>query len=264
MGIHGKGTGHRAQGIGQNEKRKVISEKRKMKKLFTYVFLMLLLVSCQEILFNDKESTRVIQLGDFNAADISGIYDIVLIQDSTNKLVIIGSKDVNSITAVVKNDTLIIDDHKKMTVNPDKNRLAIHFTDIEHLVTNDPVYISNTDTIRTIKFIYAGIGEIAEARLVVDCNYFLIVNSANTLGYSYISGYANSAVLFNRYGSSIFAENLKCRNVEAINGSVGDIYLSASDNITASIWGPGNIYYYGKPVVKITEQTGSGKIIPLD
>ena len=223
-----------------------------------------MLVSCQKIFFNDDEGTRVIQLDDFIAADISGIYDIILIQDSTNKLVITGKKDINSITAVVKNDTLTIDDHKKMTVNPDKNTLTIHFTNIENLVTNDPVYISNKDTIRANSFKYAGIGEIAEARLVVDCNYFLIVNSANTLGYSYINGYANKAVLFNRYGSSIFAENLKCTNVEAINGSVGDIYLSASDNITAFIWGPGNIYYHGKPVIKITEQTGTGKIIPLD
>jgi len=237
---------------------------KNMKKLFTYIFLMILLVSCQKIFFNDNEETRVIQLGDFNAADISGIYDIVLIQDSTDKLVITGSKDVNAITAIVKNDTLIIDDHKKMTVNPDKNRLTIHFTDIEHLVTNDPVNISNTDTIRSDKFIYEGIGEITEARLFVNCDYFLIVNSANTLGFSYISGFANTAVLFNRYGSSIFADNLICRNAEAINGSVGDIYLSASDNITASIWGPGNIYYHGKPSILIAEKTGKGKVIPLD
>jgi len=235
-----------------------------MKKLFAYILLLILFTSCQKILFNDDEGTIVIQLEDFHAAEISGIYDIVLVQDSTNKLVITGKKDINSITAFVKNDTLIIDDHKRMSVNPDKNRLTIHFTDIEHLVTNDPVFITNTDTIRTDKFIYAGIGEIAEASLVVDCNYFLIVNSANTLGYSYISGLANTAVLFNRYGSTIFAENLKCRDVEAINGSVGDIYLSASDNISASIKGPGNIYYRGKPVIKITEQTGSGKIIPLE
>lgn len=235
-----------------------------MKRILTFIILMISFVSCQKILFNDDEGTRVIRLNDFHAADISGIYDIVLIQDSTNKLVISGKKDINSITAIIKNDTLIIDDHKKMTVNPDKNTLTIHFTNIEHLVTNDPVYISNTDTIRADKFIYAGIGEIAEARLVVDCNYFLIVNSANTLGYSYISGYANSSVLFNRYGSSIFAENLKCRDVEVINGSVGDIYLSASDNIAAYILGPGNVYYRGKPVIKIYEQKGTGKIIPLD
>jgi hypothetical protein len=235
-----------------------------MKRILTFIILMISFVSCQKILFNDDEGTRVIQLEDFHAAEISGIYDIVLIQDSTNKLVITGKKDINSITAIVKNDTLIIDDHKKMTVNPDKNTLTIHFTNIENLVTNDPVYISNKDTIRANSFKYAGIGEIAEARLVVDCNYFLIVNSANTLGHSYISGYANSAVLFNRYGSSIFAEDLKCRNAEAINVSVGDIYLSASENITASIKGPGNIYYHGKPVIKITEQTGTGKIIPLD
>lgn len=235
-----------------------------MKNLFTYIVLILLFASCQKILFNDDESTRVIHLGDFHAADISGIYDIVLIQDSTNKLVITGKKNINSITAVAKNDTLIIDDHKRMSVNPDKNTLTIHFKNIEYLVTNDPVFITNKDTIKADKFIYEGIGEIAEAKLVVDCQYFLIVNSANTLGYSYISGYATQSVFFNRYGSSVFAERLISRDVEAINGSVGHIYLNASDNLTASIKGPGNIYYYGKPVIKTSECTGSGKIIPLD
>ncbi len=235
-----------------------------MKKPLIYIVFLLLNVSCQKLLFNDAEGTREITLKDFHAVYVTGIYDLILIQDSTDKLVISGNRDINSITAEVINDTLYINDHKKMSVNPKKNTLTLHFSNIEHLATNDPVNISNTDTIRTDRFIYEGIGEIAEAKLVVDCTYFLAVNSANTLGYFHISGLAETAVFFNRYGGSMFAENLKCRNVEAINGSVGDIYLSASDNLTASIRGPGNIYYHGKPLIKISERTGTGNIVPLD
>jgi hypothetical protein len=235
-----------------------------MKKELIYIVLLLLNLSCQKLLFNDNEGTREITLDDFHAVYITGIYDLILIQDSTDKLVISGSKDINSITAEVISDTLFINDHKKMAVNPNKNTLVLHFSSLDHLTTYDPVSVSNTDTIRSENFIYEGIGEIAEASLLIDCNYFLAVNSANTLGYFHISGFATTAVFFNRYGGSMFAENLKCKDAEAINGSVGDIYVNASDNITASIRGPGNIYYRGKPLIRISEKTGTGNIVPLD
>ena len=86
-----------------------------MKSLIIYLVLTsLLIISCQKILFNEDENTRELLLKDFHAVKFSGIYNIVLIQDSANRLVITGKKDINSIDAVINGDTLIIDDHKKM------------------------------------------------------------------------------------------------------------------------------------------------------
>jgi hypothetical protein len=236
-----------------------------MKSFLIYLVLAsFFIISCQKIFFNEDESTRELFFEDFHAVKISGIYNIVLIQDSANRLVITGKNDINSIDAVINDDTLIIEDHKKMSFNPSKNTLALHFSDLEYMVSYDPVNVSNTDTIKADQFLYAAIGEIAEVRLVVDCNYFLVVNSANTLGYFYFNGKANNCTFFNRYGCSIFADSLSCKNAEIVNESVGDVYINASENIKAFIWGPGNIYYYGTPVIEIAEKRGDGKIIRLD
>jgi hypothetical protein len=236
-----------------------------MKSLLIYLVLAsFFIISCQKIFFNEDESTRELFFEDFHAVKISGIYNIVLIQDSTNRLVITGKNDINSIDAVINDDTLIIYDHKKMSFNPSKNTLALHYSNLEYMVSYDPVNVSNDDTIKADQFLYYAIGEIAEVRLVVDCNYFIVVNSANTLGYFHFNGKANNCTFFNSYGCSIFADSLSCKNAKIINESVGDVYINASENIKAFIRGPGNIYYHGTPVIEIAEKRGDGNIIRLD
>lgn len=236
-----------------------------MKKILIYIVsASFLILSCQRILFDKEEQSREQILENFHAVIISGIYNIVLIQDSLNKLVISGKNDINSISAVIKDDTLIIDDHKKMPFNPNKNRLALHFTNLEYLVTYDPVNVSNADTIRADLFQYYALGEIAQVKLTVDCNSFICVNSANTLGYFNFSGKASYCSFFNRYGCSIHAGSLYAKYAEITNESVGDVRINASDHFKAFIRGPGNIYYYGTPVIEIAEKRGDGRVIRVN
>jgi hypothetical protein len=236
-----------------------------MKSVITYLVLISIVISsCQKILFNEDENTREVFLGDFHAVKVAGIYNIVLIQDSANQLVITGKNDINSIDAVIKDDTLIIDNHKKMSFNTDRNTLSLHFSKMKYMVTYDPVNISNSDTIRADFFYYEAIGEIADVNLVIDCFYLYVVINFNTLGHFYLNGQANGCTLINSYGSSIFANNLSCRNAVIDNGSAGDVYVNASENIKALIRGTGNIYFYGNPVVGSVERTGSGKMIRID
>lgn len=236
-----------------------------MKNFIIYLVLASFFIhSCRNIFFNEDERSREILLEDFHAVRISGIFDLVLIQDSANRMVITGSNNINSTDGVIKNDTLIIDDHKKMSFNPGKNRITLHFSNLKYMVTFDPVNVSNADTIRGDQFLYEAIGEISEVRMVVDYNYLFVVNSANTLGYFYFNGKANSCTFFNRYGCSVFADSLYCKNAEIFNESVGDVYINASENIKAFIWGPGNIYYYGTPDIEIAEKRGDGRMIRID
>ena len=235
-----------------------------MKKILIYLIISsFFIISCQKIFFNEDESTRELFLEDFHAVKIIGIYNIVLIQDSLNRLVITGKNDVNSIDAVVNDDTLIINNRKKISFNPNKNTLAFHFSSLEYMVTYDPVNISNEDTIKADQFIYVAFGGITEIRLAIKCNYLYVYNSGNTLGYFYFNGNATDCGFYNRYGCSIFADSLLCKNAEIINESVGDVHINANEHIKAFIWGPGNIYYYGTPVIEIAEKRGDGKIIRL-
>lgn len=240
-------------------------KKNRMKKNSIYlVFILFLTASCQKIFFNEEESIREIHFENFHAVKFYGIYNIILVYDSINSLVITGKNDVNSIKAMVKNDTLIIDDQKKMSFNPNKNTLVLHFKNLQFMVTYDPVNISNTNTLKAEEFLYEALGEITEGRLTVDCNNFTFVNSANTLGYFYLNGIVNYCTIFNRYGSAVFADDLLCRNAEIINESIGDVHINASETIKAFIWGPGNICYYGSPVIEIAERRGDGRLIRLN
>ena len=120
-----------------------------MKNFLKYLLITSsLFVSCQKIFFNEDDRTREILLEDFHAVKIKGIYNIILTQDSTNRLVITGKNNINSISAVIKDDTLIINDHRRMSLNPDMNTLALHFSNLEYMVTYDPANVSNTDTIK--------------------------------------------------------------------------------------------------------------------
>ncbi len=219
------------------------------------------MLSCQKVFFSEDEKTRVIGLEDYHYAEIHGIYNIVLIQDSTNNLVIRGTNDISTISAVAANDTLIIKNNKNLSLNMEKNTLELHFINLEYLTTYNPVNVTSKDTIKADKFLYSALGEIAEVTLIVDCNYFLLVTSANTLGYFHVYGKANSCFLWQRYGSSIFAGTLLCKKAEFINGSIGDMYVNASEKIIANLLGPGNTYYYGTPIITIAEKKGNGKLI---
>ncbi len=236
-----------------------------MKIISIYLLLAsLLLASCQKIFFNKDEDRREILLEDFNAVKIIGIYNVILIQDSSNRLIISGVNSLSSISADIHNDTLVIDDHRKMDFNTAKNSLEIHFSTLNYMETRNPVNVTNKDTLKTEGFLYEALGEIAEVRLVVDCNSIYIVNSANTLGNFHISGKAVSSVFFNRYGSNVFADSLICTDAEIVDDSVGDVHINASDNIKAYIWGSGNIYFHGNPAIEIAERRGTGRLIRVN
>ena len=154
-----------------------------MKRSVIYFALVAILVfSCRKILFNEEESSRQFVLDPFHAVAITGNCNLVLIQDSADKLIITGNNDVNSVTAVVKNDTLLINNHNKLSFNQNINTLYLHFSQLGYMVSFYPIKVTNTDTLKAERFVYDAIGEIAEVRLQVDCNYFIVSSSANTLG----------------------------------------------------------------------------------
>lgn len=232
-----------------------------MKKILIITALLFLLASCQKLFFNEEEETREITTGRFTAIRVNGIFNLVLVQDSTDRLVITGSNDPGSVEASVINDTLTIKDTKGFSLNPGRNTIEIHFRKLGYLVTYDPVDISARDTIRADRLAWDAIGEIAEGSLTLDCNLFIFCNSANTLGFITLRGKAEMLVMFNRYGGSVFASALACKYADITNESAGDVYVNASERLTAYIWGPGNIYYSSDPVIDIKEVKGTGILV---
>lgn len=227
------------------------------------IFVLVAICSCHEVFFNDDRITRVKATGGFHSVEISGIFNVLLVQDSSDYILISGSNDTDKITAAVTDSILVINSRGKIVLNTTRNDLEIHFTKLVSLVTFDPVDIVSRGKISTKNFHYDALGEIVNAQLAVDCDFFRFVSSGNTLGNLHIRGRSGECYFFNQYGTRVFADSLSCTTATIINKSAGDVRVNATDNIYAYIHGPGNICYYGNPVVETVEKRGSGRVIRI-
>jgi hypothetical protein len=228
--------------------------------IFTTLFFF---SSCGKILSEDEIIVKP-DLENFSVARIEGIYNIVLVQDTINMVILSGNEHLNSISAMVINDTLNIRDHRNICLKPGRNDLEIHFRNLKYLITMDAVYVANTDTLRAETFYYDALGEISETDLLINCNYLYLCTSANTLGNIKLRGKAEYLSVFNRYGSSVIASDLQCREVYVTSQSIGNDYVNARDFLQVYLRGQGNIFYCGRPVTDIAERTGSGNLIRIN
>lgn len=230
-------------------------------KLIYIVFASMIFASCQDLLFNQEIVTRDIPLDSFNALKISGIYDIVFVQDGSDRIVISGNNYVNDFSAEVINDTLTLNSNKGLTLKTGRNRIELHFTDLGYVAAYDPVNFSTRGTLKTTDLFFEVNGEISEGKMDIECNNLVVLNTASTLGQMTFSGKSENCSFCIRYGLTVFADSLFCKYAEVTTLSIGDIYVNASENLDVSLLGQGNIYYYGNPVVTISEKRGNGNVI---
>ncbi len=227
----------------------------------------MILVCCEDKNSTDSNKQKTLELQSFHTVKITGIFNLVLIQDSVNKLIINGNaRKVQDATAYTIEDTLYIEANKKMLFGSyEKTNLELHFTTITVLWTYDPVKVSNIDTLNLNWFYYFAIGEIGEAELKINCDFFSFHNSQNTLGHFYFSGNSRVLHIFNRYGCSVFADHFIAETAYVTNQSIGDVFINVSSELEAYIWGTGNIYYDGNPHVETIEDWhNGGMLIPMN
>ncbi len=229
--------------------------------------ILMIFYSCSGIFRNDDLEIirKELSLNEYRYISIYGIYNLILIQDTIHKLTMEGTADViDDIEAQVVADTLVIrDTHKNLFRIEEKPTLYLHFSDLARLVTHNPVQVNNEDTLKLDRFYFYPLGEIGEASLTVESNFFGLDNSANTLGRFYVRGRTHAVKFFNRYGSSIYADSLVSQIVQVFNESAGDVYVNAGELLEVYIWGPGNIYYSGNPVIEIVERKDSGQVLKM-
>lgn len=74
------------------------------------------------------------------------------------------------------------------------------------------------------------------------------------------TGNTQEMVIYNNGPGFINAQNLSSHTALAINRNTGKIFVAASSNLKAEIFGSGNIYYFGNPLVDFTKN-GSGDLV---
>lgn len=232
--------------------------------IYIYIITVPAFTSCTDLIFSDKEEHITIEAGGFNSLTTDGTFNIVLIQDSSDYVVVHGTNRLDKINVKVTDSTVYVTDRNQFSLEPGINTLEIHFTSLEYLLTQKSVQLTSNGTIIGDSFYWDALGEIAEASLLLKYNNVTICTSANTLGHINLGGEAENLILFSRYGSSVNAMELSCSHAEIANESAGNVYVNAHNTLIAYILGSGNILYKGDPVVTIAELAGKGKMLRID
>jgi hypothetical protein len=243
-----------------------------MKGFITVVFAILIFYSCEKkssdcFTGEGKNDTQEILLEDFDAIQVSDIFNIILIQDTIHKIVMEGGEYLlPHVKTTVRDDTLLIENSLRCNWlrDYDKLTLSVYFKELVHFVTRAPVNVIANDTIRCDTLQYFAIGEIGESDLILNCSYFRFDDSYSTLGMFKFRGKAGKSRFYVNYGSSVDAGELVSERADIYLKTTGDVHINVTEHLRVWIWGPGNIYYSGNPaLVEIMEVRSSGKLIKV-
>ena len=239
-------------------------------------FILLLITSCKPEKQWDctknkgsLSSQTIVLNKPFKIIIIDGYFNLKLIQDSTNKIIFTGGKNLlYKTSAYQQNDSLFI--NNKNTCNWVRNynsaqfQAELHFTDLNYIKTLKPIDIYTEDTLYLNILTLDIWGGISSCKLLLNCNEnYLKLNAAT--GNYYLSGYSNLNYIFSIGSSNIYSDELYSKNCIIINKSNGKINFWAKQNAYIEIYNTGNTYYKEKPqyinVKKMKYATG--KLLPL-
>jgi len=209
-------------------------------------------------------STKTIELNEFKHLELNDLFKVKLIQDTENKLVIKGGKNMIPKVAITETEGSLIVENLN-TCNWTRSyqkvvELDLHFTKLDSITVFGQVDLYSTDTIKANFFTIIFRSKASKANLIFDA-YLLNFQIWQGTGEYYLSGKARYFWCYGGPYPYIYAENFKTENVYVENYSTGDFTMSISETIQAKLSSYGNVIYYGNPKILVKEISSTGNLI---
>ena len=241
----------------------------KSSALILLIGLLFTLYSCEKIILSDEgvDIDKVEVYEYFSKIAFYDIFEVELKTDSVFSVKLVSpEKFIENISIQLDSGELTFYDKNFARWLPDypRPRVTISFPRLDdQVLSRSPLKITTADTLRLERLKLVLLGQTGEYDLLMDVNYFQMVNSSDCFGYYYFRGKAKTAKIWPRGSSQVDASELITRNCNVYNNSIGDCFINASQKIEARLNTAGNVVYSGNPLeIIILEQSGSGRLIP--
>jgi hypothetical protein len=235
-----------------------------MKRLIKAIVLltMCLLVACKK---NNTSTKEYFISSDFDTIVLADVFNVELLQDSLNKIEIIGKPNyVNNIRATVDQHTLTLSNENRMRwLYPQTNKILVkvHFNHISRIVANETCYIESKSPIVSNELGLILKSKLNHADLNIQCSTFYFWNNFPCGGTLNLKGSCQELKLWNYALMQVDARALLANIGRIENDSKGDIQLRCLDSLFYKISGEGNIELYGNPAnIYDLGSTGTGKL----
>ena len=231
--------------------------------LLLLVLSIVLYTSCKK---KDVVSHNLPFEQNFDTLVFNDPFEVELIQDSLNKIEIIGYEPfVSNVETTYMNNTLTVSKRPGMAwLFPKKNKihLKIHLNHISRIVANETCYIRSEGPLTGNELGLILKSKLNQADLNVQCNTFYFWNNFPCGGKLNLKGSCQELKLWNYALMQIDATSLICGNARVENSSKGDIRFQCNDSLFYKIKGEGNLHLYGfPPNIYNLGSDGSGNLI---
>jgi len=226
------------------------------------------LSSCEKYdLLKGSGKTIVIerQLLDFGSIEVNDLFEISLMKDSSNKVIISGGENLlDKIKTDINNNSLIISDNNTCGWTrsyEDKIQIEIHYKTLNHLILNGEATVKCKNTIEMSNLAIDVHSGIAILDLNLNCES-MNFNVHGGTGNYFLSGKIGYCYTYINGNGYLFADSLKTDFMYINNSSTGDLHINVIKELEYTIKNRGNIYYTGDPYkITIVEGFGKGKLI---
>jgi len=236
---------------------------------------LIVLSSCSDLILWEKDDDRIsqeLEISNFNQINIENLFDIELIQDSLEYIIVTASQgQLDELR--VQNESEILSlkhNYSSLTQNLDRIKLEIHLKTIKTIKIKAPANIISRGalTLNQLSIDIDAKAELVEMDLELSCNKLLFHSFGSAIGgYKFWGECANASYILNGV-TNIMASNFKSQNINIAQNGIGEAHINAKDKITATIYNSGNIYYKGNPKIieiqriQINNQKPTSKLIP--
>ncbi|GEM_PF-3121165 len=239
------------------------------------IFLIISLITltgCEKLFFDDlsKTSRETFNVEEFNRIKVYDSFNIILKQDTVFKVEIEGPKELmKDFECNVYGDTLQLRDSNIRNRIPNYKipTAYIHFPKIHRFRMHAPGEIKVDGALELDDFNMVIQRHTGNVNMEIYADYLRIATGANkSTGVYNISGKVQEADFWMRNACKLNAKELKTQKTNIRYNSTSDSYINVMDKLEAElIDASGNVYYKGSPdEIIITEQSGTGRLIPID
>jgi hypothetical protein len=234
-------------------------------------FLLFALVACEDSsLFDAGEiETREHLIDDnFNLIEVLSIFDIVLVTDTVNKVVVTCGRNLHSNVNIYReSDTLFLEntENNKWTRNYEKIKLSVHLVNIPLINARSPIKVTSSDTLKTDYFHFVGWSKFSDVDVTIDVKSFQLWMSHDNFGSYNISGKSENTYINCWATASVKTDKLISQSCTVVHKGIADITVRVVTNLTVSLESRGNIYYYGGPSsILIENRLSTGMLIEAE
>ncbi len=233
--------------------------------LLIIIIIGLYMQSCQ--LIYPAEGDTVIEeitVGKITTLIINDVFNVYITPDSTNRLAIeCGENQIKTIKAIYDstNHKLTLDNtvrirgvqgYKPINVN-------LHTNVLTEIIVEQAAGIYLTDTLHVSNFLLTHNGDMGDCNLILNTERIEITMNDNAGKYIF-SGRTNRLFIYNRGMSVVDAKELQALEIECIQLSAGNCYLSAKEKLIWKIYRNGNIFQNGTVGFAQGERYGKGEL----